>query len=158
MAGGGLGVGVGRADCGRHGVGHKMGGVRGSGRQTAGATVAKGRKDLTKHGTDGWCWRHSGDSCALRMGACPCGMMASSGKPVCNECKGGWAAGDGAIPGKSADDIKALPRMDMSMSGKMGQSHAKGEHLVVLRTCQMKGEKVVGGGAGMSRVGNYDVH
>jgi hypothetical protein len=49
------------------------------------------------------------------MGECPCGMNAAKDMPVCNECKGGWAAGDGVVPGKTADQIKTMPRMDMSM-------------------------------------------
>jgi hypothetical protein len=56
------------------------------------------------------CLKHPCDHCALKMGQCPCGQQAAAGKPVCNECKGGWYAGDGAIPGKKPDDIKTLPR------------------------------------------------
>jgi len=37
-------------------------------------------------------------------------------KPVCNECKGGWSAGDGAISAKNADELKTMPR---GMGGKM---------------------------------------
>ncbi len=59
------------------------------------------------------CLKTSCDFCALKMGECPCGMNAASDKPVCNECKGGWHAGDGAIPGKTADQIKTMPRMVM---------------------------------------------
>ena len=59
------------------------------------------------------CLKHSCDSCALKMGQCPCGMNAANDKAVCNECKGGWHAGDGAIPGKTADQIKTMPRMGM---------------------------------------------
>ena len=59
------------------------------------------------------CLKTSCDFCALKMGECPCGMNAASDKPVCNECKGGWHAGDGAIPGKTADQIKTMPRMGM---------------------------------------------
>ncbi len=59
------------------------------------------------------CLKTSCDFCALKMGECPCGMNAASDKPVCNECKGGWHAGDGAIPGKTPDQIKTMPRMGM---------------------------------------------
>lgn len=56
------------------------------------------------------CLRHPCDFCALNMGQCPCGKNVADGKPVCSECKGGWHAGDGAIPGVSADEVKTLPR------------------------------------------------
>ena len=59
------------------------------------------------------CLRTACSSCALKMGQCPCGMNAAKDMPVCNECKGGWHAGDGAIPGKTADQIKTMPRMGM---------------------------------------------
>ncbi len=59
------------------------------------------------------CLKTACDFCALKMGECPCGMNAASDKPVCNECKGGWHAGDGAIPGQTADQIKTMPRMGM---------------------------------------------
>ena len=74
-------------------------------------TVQNAKQKAMKAGMYGCCLKHSCDVCALKMGSCPCGKMASMDKPVCNECKGGWAAGDGAIPGKSADDIKTMPRM-----------------------------------------------
>ena len=61
------------------------------------------------------CLKSSCDFCALKMGECPCRMNAANDKPVCNECKGGWHAGDGAIPGKTADQIKTMPRMSMGM-------------------------------------------
>lgn len=61
---------------------------------------------LTGVAEDGPC-----NQCALMMGGCPCGGNAASGKPVCHECKGGWDAGDGAIPGKRSRDIKVMPRM-----------------------------------------------
>jgi hypothetical protein len=59
------------------------------------------------------CLKHPCDYCALKMGQCPCGQHAASDQPVCNECKGGWYAGDGAIPGKTADQIKTMPRTGM---------------------------------------------
>ncbi|MGC8667218.1 MAG: hypothetical protein ACP5VE_03750 [Chthonomonadales bacterium] len=78
-------------------------------------TVQTEKKKLMSDGKYGCCLKHPCDLCALKMGACPCGMNAASNKPVCNECKGGWYAGDGAIAGKSANDIKTMPRMDMKM-------------------------------------------
>jgi hypothetical protein len=81
-------------------------------------TIQKEKQKLLKAGKYGCCLKHPCDFCTYKMGGCPCGKMASMDKPVCNECKGGWYAGDGAIPGKTADDIKTMPRMDMDM--KMG--------------------------------------
>lgn len=123
--------------------------------------VQKQKAAAAKKGMYGCCLKHSCDSCALKMGSCPCGKMASMNKPVCNECKGGWEAGDGAIPGKTAADIKTMPRMDMKMQGetKMGQAApSKTAKKIVISTCPITGEKVVGAGVGMSLVGNYEVH
>lgn len=78
-------------------------------------TVQSEKKKLVKAGKYGCCLKHSCDFCALKMGSCPCGMNAAADKPVCNECKGAWYAGDGAISGKTADQIKTMPRMDMKM-------------------------------------------
>lgn len=64
----------------------------------------------TKEGKYTCCLRHPCDFCAMHMGQCPCGKNAAADKPVCNECKGSWYAGDGAVPGKSPDQIKTLPR------------------------------------------------
>ena len=79
-------------------------------------TVQAEKKKAMKAGNYGCCLKHSCDVCALKMGSCPCGKMAAMDKPVCNECKGGWAAGDGAISDKTAEDIKTMPR---GMDGKM---------------------------------------
>ena len=40
-------------------------------------------------------------------------MNLRAGMAVCNECKGGWHAGDGAIAGINSDDVKTIPRMGM---------------------------------------------
>jgi len=77
--------------------------------------VQSEKKKLIKSGKYGCCLKHGCDQCVLKMGGCPCGMNAANDKPVCHECKGGWAAGDGAIPGKTADEIKVMPRMGMNM-------------------------------------------
>ena len=74
-------------------------------------TVQVEKKKLMKAGKYGCCLKHGCDQCVLKMGGCPCGMNAAHDKPVCHECKGGWAAGDGAISGKTADEIKVMPRM-----------------------------------------------
>ncbi len=64
------------------------------------------------------CIKGKCDYCAAHMGACPCGMNAMQGKPVCINCKGGWDAGLGSIPGKTTEDIKVMPMNGMVM-GKM---------------------------------------
>lgn len=61
------------------------------------------------------CLRTSCNDCALKMGECPCRPNLQRGMAVCNECKGGWHAGDGAVAGINPDDVKTLPRMDMGM-------------------------------------------
>ena len=75
--------------------------------------IQKQKQEAIGAGKYTCCLKHSCDSCALKMGQCPCGMNAANDKAVCNECKGGWHAGDGAIPGKTADQIKTMPRMGM---------------------------------------------
>ncbi len=67
------------------------------------------------------CIRPMCDSCAVTMGSCPCGKHAAMGMPVCTQCKGGWDAGMGVIPGKTDADIKTMkPMGGMMMHGKMG--------------------------------------
>ena len=75
--------------------------------------IQKQKQEAIGAGKYACCLKHSCDSCALKMGQCPCGMNAANDKGVCNECKGGWHAGDGAIAGKTADQIKTMPRMGM---------------------------------------------
>ncbi len=121
-------------------------------------TVMQAKATATKKGMYNCCLKHPCDWCALKMGACPCGKSAAMSMPVCNECKGGWAAGDGAIPGLTADQIKTFPRMDMMPMGKkMGAVPVAGTRRVVVNTCPITGNKVVGKGAGVSVVGNYEV-
>lgn len=79
----------------------------------ADTAIQKQKQKAVAAGKYACCLKHSCDSCALKMGQCPCGMNAANDKPVCNECKGGWHAGDGFIPGKTADQIKTMPRMGM---------------------------------------------
>jgi len=74
--------------------------------------IQKQKQTAMADGKYGCCLKHACDTCALKMGQCPCGMNAANNKPVCNECKGGWHAGDGAVPGKKAEDIMTMPRMD----------------------------------------------
>ncbi len=79
-------------------------------------------KDM-KNGTYNCCLKHSCIDCAATMGACDCGKKLLAGKPVCNECKGGWYAGDGKFSGIKPSQVKTLPR------GMMGHMHnMKGMH------------------------------
>jgi len=64
------------------------------------------------------CIRPMCDDCAVTMGSCPCGKHAAMGMPVCTQCKGGWDAGMGVIPGKTAPDIKVMKPMGGMMKGK----------------------------------------
>jgi hypothetical protein len=42
------------------------------------------------------------------MGTCPWAENVAATKPVCRECKGGWEAGEGDVPGKTASEIKVM--------------------------------------------------
>ena len=75
--------------------------------------VQEQKKKAMTEGKYMCCLKSSCAFCALKMGKCLWGMNAASDKPVCNECKGGWHAGNGAIPGKTVDQIKTMPRMGM---------------------------------------------
>lgn len=78
--------------------------------KSAAATVETFKQKAIKAGHYRCCLKHPCDYCALKMGACPCDDQLDAGKPVCNECKGGWYAGDGEARGKTADQIKTFPR------------------------------------------------
>ncbi|GBC93527.1 hypothetical protein HRbin15_02018 [bacterium HR15] len=79
----------------------------------AAATIAAEKKKAIQKGTYNCCLKHPCDQCMINMGACPCGDNAEAGRPVCHECKGGWAAGDGGIPDLKPEDIKVMPRGKM---------------------------------------------
>lgn len=76
--------------------------------------IQKQKQKAMQSGKYGCCLKHPCDHCAVKMGECPCGMNATNDMMVCNECKGGWAAGDGVVLGKTPDQIKTMPRMDMA--------------------------------------------
>jgi len=99
------------------------------------------------------------DYCAVTMGSCPCGKHAAMGMPVCTQCKGGWEAGEGAVPGKTAADIKVMkPMGGIKMHGKkMGMAAPGSAKTIAVQTCPMTGGKVIEAGAGISRVANYEV-
>ncbi len=75
--------------------------------------IHKAEKMAAKKGNYSCCLKHPCDYCMTHMGACHCGMTIMKGM-VCSECKGGWDAGDGAIPGINPKHVKAMPR---GMSG-----------------------------------------
>ncbi len=78
----------------------------------AGQTIQDQKTQAISEGNYSCCLRHSCDYCALNMGQCPCRPNLQRGMAVCNECKGGWHAGDGAVAGIDADDVTTMPRMD----------------------------------------------
>jgi len=87
--------------------------------QTRASKRAEKAVDKIKNGKNyNCCIKGKCDYCAVHMGSCMCGPNASMGKPVCINCKGGWAAGLGIIPGKTNSDITAMPMNGMVM-GKM---------------------------------------
>jgi len=78
-------------------------------------SIQKQKQTAMKTGKYACCLKTSCNDCALHMGECPCGMNAAKDMAVCNECKGGWHAGNGSIPGKTAEQIKTWPRMGGGM-------------------------------------------
>ncbi len=138
---------------------HQMMANRSKALKAADKTVMAEKQKAMKAGKYGCCLKHPCDFCALKMGSCPCGKMASMDKPVCNECKGGWAAGNGAIPGKNADKIKTMPRMDMKMGSKM-ETAPKVAGITDLWRCPITGEAVTKGHEAGTPVvvGSYRVH
>ena len=101
----------------------KMMDMRSPATKKAAQQIQTEKKNQTKDGHYNCCLKHPCDHCAMGMGSCDCGMNASKDMPVCNECKGGWAAGDGAIPGKKAADIKTMPR-GMKMKSEVAMTHS----------------------------------
>ena len=92
------------------GINAQMKDMRSEEMKVAAATIMKEKAKLIKEGNYVCCLKNPCNQCALMMGMCPCGKNAATGNPVCHECKGGWAAGDGAISGKSPGDIKVMER------------------------------------------------
>ncbi len=79
----------------------------------AGQAIQDQKTQAISEGNYNCCLQHSCDYCALNMGQCPCGPNLQRGMAVCNECKGGWYAGDGNIAGVDPDDVVTMPRMEM---------------------------------------------
>src|SRR5579859_4111769 len=64
--------------------------------QTADSKKVRGSINKIKAGKNYTCCiKGKCDYCAVHMGTCPCGPNAANDKPVCINCKGGWAAGLG---------------------------------------------------------------
>ncbi len=80
---------------------------------TADAAIQNQKRQATAANQYGCCLKQACDFCALKMGQCPCRANLVKDMAVCNECKGGWHAGDGAVPGVNANDVKTMPRMAM---------------------------------------------
>ncbi len=86
--------------------------------QTAASRKVQAQVEKIKSGKNYQCCiRPKCNTCAVTMGSCPCGKHAAMGMPVCTQCKGGWDAGQGVVPGKTTADIKVM-KMG-GMSGKM---------------------------------------
>lgn len=56
-------------------------------------SVAKGQ--LSREGKYNCCIEVPCDQCILEHQSCPCYEDLKNGKPVCNECYGGWQRGEG---------------------------------------------------------------
>ena len=56
------------------------------------------------------CLQHPCSQCFAETGYCPCAENLRQGNPVCQECKGGWEAGDGAIEGIEPEEVQTMPR------------------------------------------------
>jgi predicted Zn-ribbon and HTH transcriptional regulator len=92
--------------------------------------LKKTKSKLAKKGHYACCNKPTCDFCGISMNSCQCGDNVRSGKGgVCGECKGGWKAGYGAIPGKTADEIKMVTpeeaKMGYGMRAKMFEMDVK---------------------------------
>ncbi len=92
------------------GIDAQMKDMRSKEMKTAVDQVMVEKDKLMKAGKYACCLKNPCNQCAIMMGMCPCGGNAATGKPVCHECKGGWAAGNGNIASKKPEDIKVMPR------------------------------------------------
>jgi hypothetical protein len=81
--------------------------------KAADQSIQSQKQQAASAGRYSCCLKQACDHCALKMGECPCRTNLQQGMAVCNECKGGWHAGDGAIAGINADEVKTMPRMGM---------------------------------------------
>ncbi|HEY3412385.1 MAG TPA: hypothetical protein VGM51_04905 [Armatimonadota bacterium] len=66
-----------------------------------------------KNGRYDCCIGPSCDFCATHMGSCSCAKGVASGMGNCRECKGGWEAGQGDVPGKTKADVRKMKTVGM---------------------------------------------
>ena len=69
-------------------------------------SVRSANAELMMDGKYACCISPGCSFCTLAVGACPCRANVLKGKPVCPTCKGGWAAGYGAIGRIDAAKVK----------------------------------------------------
>ena len=81
---------------------------------------------LSSAGKYSCCLTESCDFCALAAAMCPCGGKLANGEAVCGECKMGWQAGMGSLPGVDAADVQSLsdPMAKMMMDMRNMQKGA----------------------------------
>lgn len=82
--------------------------------------LKKTKRKLASEGHYACCNKPSCDFCGISMNSCQCGDNVRSDKGgVCGECMGGWKTGHGAIPGKTADQIKMVSPVEAKMGYDM---------------------------------------
>ena len=70
--------------------------------------VEAGRKKAFDHGSYACCIEPACSWCLLYLGECTCILGVGSGQYACRECKGGWEAGQGIMPGKRKEDVRKM--------------------------------------------------
>jgi cytochrome c2 len=70
--------------------------------------VEAARKKAFDHGSYACCIEPACSWCLLSMGECTCILGVGSGQYACRECKGGWEAGQGIMPGKRKEDVRKM--------------------------------------------------
>ena len=71
--------------------------------------LAEFKDGLRSAGKYSCCLTEGCDFCALAEAMCPCRGKLANGEAVCGECKMGWQAGMGSLPGVDAADVRSLP-------------------------------------------------
>ncbi len=66
------------------------------------------RAKATAAGKVSCCIRPACDFCISHLAMCQCRTNLTNNKPVCRECKGGWAAGDGAMDHMEAANVPVM--------------------------------------------------
>src|SRR5262249_4662852 len=70
--------------------------------------VEAARKKAFDHGSYACCIEPACSWCLLSVGECTCILGVGSGQYACRECKGGWEAGQGIMPGKRKEDVRKM--------------------------------------------------